>query len=215
MLPETVGSAEIRIPDALYSKQREDVAKMRASLLACSDDPVTSTRALQNITVLRIYHQVSRIIRYLEMMDKIEDKLYESIDYRLDSMNTESPTAWMTLLSIQEKLQENMISSHKLLQPYLNVEEFSLQSLMPVSSSSAVETGDTAILSKSSRDKLRQSAQQVLAALNDADKDDSVQSDEHQSESASGESEPQSESQVVAATILQSLEPQEVGESNA
>ena len=188
---------------------------MRASLLACSDDPVTSTRALQNITVLRIYHQVSRIIRYLEMMDKIEDKLYESLDHRLDNMNTESPTAWMTLLSIQEKLQENMISSHKLLQPYLNVEEFSLQSLMPVSSSNAVETGDTAILSKSSRDKLRQSAQQVLAALNEADRDDSVQSEEPQPESTSNESEPQSESQVIAATILQSLEPQEVGESNA
>ena len=214
MLPETVGSAEVRIPDALYSKQREDVAKMRASLLACSDDPVTSTRALQNITVLRVYHQVSRIIRYLEMMDKIEDKLYQAIDYRLDSMNIENSTAWMTLIEIQERLQENLIQSHKLLQPYLNVEEFSLQSLMPVSSTSAVETGAASVLSKSSRDKLRQSAQQVLEALNEADDSESTASSEIVQES-SEENQETSETQVVATTILESLEFQEVGEPNA
>ncbi len=172
MLPETVGNAEVQIMmDPLYSKQREDVAKMRASLLACSntDDPATSTRALKNITVLRIYHQVSRIIRYLEMMDKIEDKLYQSLDYRLDHMDVENPTAWMTLITVQEKLQKNLIESHKLLQPYLNVEEFSMQSLMPATSNSSIESGEAAILSKSSRDKIRQSAQQVLAALNELD----------------------------------------------
>lgn len=172
MLPETVGNADIRLPDALYSKQREDVAKMRASLLACSDDPVTSTKALQNITVLRVYHQVSRIIRYLEMMDKIEDKLYQSLDARLDNMDINSPTAWMTLITIQEKLQRNLIESHKLLQPYLNVEEFQLQSLMPVSSTSSVESGAAAVLPKASRDKLRQSAQQVLAALEEVEASD-------------------------------------------
>lgn len=172
MLPETVGNAEsvIRITDPLYSKQREDVAKMRASLLACSDDPVTSTKALQNITVLRVYHQVSRIIRYLEMMDKIEDKLYESLDYRLDHMDIENPTAWMMLITVQEKLQRNLIESHKLLQPYLNVEEFSLQSLMPTASTaSSIESGTAAVLPKSSRDKLRQSAQQILSELEKAD----------------------------------------------
>lgn len=168
MLPETVGTADVHLMDALYSKQREDVAKMRASLLSCSgDDPVTATRALQNITVLRIYHQVSRIVRYLEMMDKIEDKLYESLDYRLDHMDTSNSTAWMTLITIQEKLQKNLLESHKLLQPYLNVDEFSIQSLMPVTTNSSIENGTTAVLPKSSRDKLRQSAQQVLAALGD------------------------------------------------
>jgi len=172
MLPETVGNAEIHIPDALYSRQREDVAKMRASLLACSDDPITSTKALQNITVLRVYHQVSRIIRYLEMMDKIEDKLYQSLDYKLDTLDIENPTSWMMLLSIQEKLQKNLIESHKLLQPYLNVEEFQLQSLMPVSTSSSVENGAASVLPKSSRDKLRQSAQQVLAALEEVEAND-------------------------------------------
>ena len=214
MLPETVGSAEVRIPDALYSKQREDVAKMRASLLACSDDPVTSTKALQNITVLRVYHQVSRIIRYLEMMDKIEDKLYESIDSRLDRLDTNNPTAWMTLISIQEKLLKNMTESHKLLQPYLNVEEFSLQSLMPVSSASAVESGTASVLPKSSRDKLRQSAQQVLAALNEADNSENQEPSELVQET-SEENQETPETQVVAATVLESLEFQEVGEPNA
>ena len=172
MLPETVGNAEsaIRITDPLYSKQREDVAKMRTSLLACSDDPVTSTKALQNITVLRVYHQISRIIRYLEMMDKIEEKLYESLDYRLDNMDVENPTAWMMLLNVQERLQKNMIDSHKLLQPYLNVEEFSLQSLMPTATTaSSIESGTSAVLPKASRDKLRQSAQQILSELERAD----------------------------------------------
>lgn len=178
MLPETVGNAEtkIRVSDPLYSKQREDVAKMRTSLLACSDDPLTSTKALTNITVLRVYHQVSRIIRYLEMMDKIEDKLYESLDYRIDHMDIENPTTWMMLLTVQEKLQKNLIESHRLLQPYLNVEEFSLQSLMPTTSS-PVESGAAAVLPKSSRDKLRQSAQQVLAALNEVEQADTITGD--------------------------------------
>lgn len=177
MLPETVGNAEsvVRLTDPLYSKQREDVAKMRTSLLACSDDPVTSTKALQNITILRVYHQISRIIRYLEMMDKIEEKLYESLDYRLDNMDVENPTSWMMLLNVQERLQKNMIESHKLLQPYLNVEEFSFQSLMPTATTaSSIESGVTAVLPKASRDKLRQSAQQVLAALEEADRADAA-----------------------------------------
>ena len=116
------------------------------------------------------HHQASFSIKYLEMMDKIEEKLYESIDARLDKLDVENPTAWMTLLTIQTKLQENMINSHKLLQPYLNLEEFSFQSLMPTASTaSSVESGTAAVLPKSSRDKLRQSAQQVLAALNEVE----------------------------------------------
>ena len=95
----------VRIHDPLLRKQKEDVAKMRASLLSCSDDPTSSTTALKNITVLRVYHQISRIIRYLEMMDKIEDKLYESIDYQLDNLNTSNPVTWMQLLTLQERMQ--------------------------------------------------------------------------------------------------------------
>lgn len=166
MLPETVGNAEIHIPDALYSRQREDVAKMRASLLACSDDPVTSTKALQNITVLRVYHQVSRIIRYLEMMDKIEDKLYQSLDYKLDTLDVENPTSWMTLITIQEKLQANMLASHKLLQPYIdNMNQWKdwENSILAAEASQGPASGE--ILPRGTRNSIRLAAQQVLSLL--------------------------------------------------
>lgn len=148
--------------DPLVKKQNEDVAKMRASLLACSDNPETATYAIKNITMLRVYHQISRIIRYLDMMDKIEEKLYESIDYALESVALENPTTWMMLMNMQERLQRSMLESHKLLQPYLNVEEFGIADLI-VSSESPSDT--PMLIDKDSRDRLRLSAQQILIAL--------------------------------------------------
>lgn len=166
---KTVNSP-LSIKDPLIAKQKEDVAKMRASLLCCSDDPYTATQAMKNITVLRVYHQISRIIKYLEMMDKIEDKLYESIDAQLEKMDTDSPVTWMTLLNIQEKLQKNLIDSHKLLQPYLNVQEFVIEDLAPTVTASPNGDGSS-ILSRESRDKLRSSAQQVLSILGPVEED--------------------------------------------
>lgn len=156
----------LSIQDPIIAKQKEDVARMRASLLCCSDDPYTATQAMKNITVLRVYHQVSRIIKYLEMMDKIEDKLYESIDIQLDNMDSASPVTWMTLLNIQEKLQKCMIDSHKLLQPYLeqmkDIEEFVVISERVVDE----QTEDiNKLISKESRERLRSTAQQVLSLL--------------------------------------------------
>lgn len=163
MRPETVGSDIVsNSVDPLLRKQREDVAKMRASLLACSDDPSSTVTAIRNITVLRIYHQISRIIRYLDMMDKIEDKLYRSIDNAMDRMDEDSPVTWMTLMNIQERLQKNIIDSHKLLQPYLNIEEFGMNDLTV---SSTTSDNRDMIISRESRDRLRISAQQVLEAL--------------------------------------------------
>lgn len=161
---ETVDD-NVRISDPLIQKQKEDVARMRASLLSCSTDPSNATTAMKNITVLRVYHQVSRIIKYLEMMDKIEEKLYESIDASLDRMDSASPTTWMTLLNIQEKLQKNMLESHKLLQPYLNIEEFKIVDVVDKSQSDPQDQ----ILDKASRDKLRMSAQLVLDAIDSGD----------------------------------------------
>lgn len=156
--------------DPIIAKQKEDVARMRTSLLCCSDDPNTSVNAMKKITILRVYHQISRIIRYLEMMDKIESKLYESIDYRLDNIDTHNTTAWMQLLNLQERLQRNMIESHKLLQPYLNVKEFSMDDL---TSSALPQPGSSdSIMSRESRDKLRSSAQQILEALGEGDSSD-------------------------------------------
>lgn len=97
--------------DPLLQKQKSDVAKMRTALLSCSADPNNASVALQNITVLRIYHQVARIIRYLDMMDKLELKLYSSIEARMDRMRDEDMTTLMTLLNLQTQLQKNMIDS--------------------------------------------------------------------------------------------------------
>lgn len=158
---ETVETSVLH-KDPLLMKQKEDVAKMRASLLCCSDDPYSATAAIQNITVLRIYHQVSRIIKYLEMMDKLEDKLYESMEFAIDHMDPANTTTWMMLLSMQEKLQKSMIDSHKLLQPYLDVQELRIVDYIPTTTS----TNDaSSVIPRESRDKLRSSAQKVLQLI--------------------------------------------------
>ena len=150
------------ILDPLYQKQKEGVAKMRASLLACTEDSTMAKAAIQNISTLRVYHQIARIIRYLEMMDKLEDKLYSSIDATIDNANENSPSTWMMLLNIQERLQKTMIESHKLLQPYLDIQEFSIVEL---TAQSVDDNSRPMILNADSRDKIRSSAQAALEAL--------------------------------------------------
>lgn len=149
--------------DPLYLKQREDVAKMRTSLLACDLDPSLTTTSMKNIAVLRVYHQMSRIIKYTEMMDKIENKLYEAIDYTLDNMDTSRATSWMTLLKIQEQLQKNMIESQKILQPFLDLTEFMTENAAPKDDNSPTQTIS---MDANKREKLRSTARQVLAELN-------------------------------------------------
>ncbi len=161
---ETVNSSITPTQDPLIQKQREDVAKMRASLLCCNDDIYSAGQAIKRITVLRVYHQMNRIIRYLEMMDKIEAKIYESLDASLETMDIYEPSTWMALIAIQEKLQKNLIDSHKLLEPYMKPEMFNVESLAP----EVIETSDTnpaGVLTKESRENIRVNAQQVLAAL--------------------------------------------------
>lgn len=159
---ETVESYSITSEDPLYAKQKSDVAKMRTSILVCSDNPDLAKQALQNITVLRIYHQISRIIKYLDMMDKIEAKLYRSIDRQLDMLNDDSPNAMMVLLEIQEKLQKLMIDSQKLLQPYMDIADYA--SLQPTAATN--DNSISAVFDAKSREKLRSSAQAVLLELN-------------------------------------------------
>lgn len=148
----------------LYVNQTRDVANMRAALLNLNkSDPNAARRALQNITVLRVYHQISRIIRYTELMDRIEDKMYESIGMDLDAMDSMDPSTWRTLVSLQAKLQESMIESHKLLEPYLKLESLTSidipQEVDPTTSFTAV------IMDQESREKIRTSAQEVLTAI--------------------------------------------------
>ena len=148
----------------LYVNQCKDVANMRASLLSFNkSDPNSARRALQNITVLRVYHQISRIIRYTELIDKIEDKMYESINMDLEAMDSMDPSTWRTLLALQTKLQAAMIESHKLLEPYLNLETMTSVEVMPPDDPN--DSFTTMILDQQSREKIRTSAQEVLSAI--------------------------------------------------
>lgn len=158
---KTVDVLPASISDPLLQKQHEDVARMRTSLLCCTGDAYSVSKTVQDVTVMRVYHQVKRIVRFLDKMDELEEKLYESVDYRLDSIDVTNSTAWATLLNMQSQMMDNMIKSHKLLEPYLNLQEFFIDEVPSVQ-----EVPDGAsILSKTSRDKLRTSAQQVLAIL--------------------------------------------------
>lgn len=161
---ETVESS-LETIDPLVSKQKEDVARMRASLLACSTNLRSTREALQNITVLRLFHQMSRLIRYIEVMDKIEDKLYRSIDARLERMDDADPFTLAQLLKVQESLQKNMIESSKLLEPYLNISE-TVSEMMEEINSLDANTYDDSLIPKSDRDKLRLLAREVLNELN-------------------------------------------------
>lgn len=143
--------------------QSTEVAQMRNTLLTFNrDDPSSAKRALQYITVQRVYHQMSRIIRYTELIDKIEDKMYESIETNLDNMDSADPMTWKTLLTLQSKLQESMIESHKLLEPYLKLETLTS---VEVPKDDPNDTFTSMILDQQSREKLRTSAQEVLAAI--------------------------------------------------
>lgn len=154
---KTVEGSTIITTDPLSAKQHEGVAKMRASLLACSE-PELVPATIKQITTQRVIHQVARIIRYIDMMDKIEDALYTSIDRTLDSIDsTPGPMAMATLLTLQERLQNNMINSHKILEPYLNIVD--QVDMMP----EAVEPNE--IYDRSTRDKVRSAAQLLLAEL--------------------------------------------------
>lgn len=150
--------------DQLYSKQKEGVSKMRTSLLACN--PTNGSEllsAINNITAMRIYHQLSRIIRYTEMMDKLEKKMYESMDNMLDN-TYEDPVSMLALLKMQEQLQKSMIESHKLLQPYMNISEF--EHLQDIGSVEAREVNPAVkLISSRERDNIRNAASSALLKL--------------------------------------------------
>ena len=157
-----------RIQDSLLASKKEGVSKMRTSLLSCirDDTGLLTSKAINSITVMRVYHQLSRIIRYLEMMDKLEDKMYQALDYRLDTCDIQDKETLGMLLTIQERLQKSMIESHKLLQPYMDLQDMSIVDLMS-STAAPADTGDNPIkiMSPESRDRIRTSAQNLIAEL--------------------------------------------------
>lgn len=146
--------------DPLISKQKQDVAKMRTSLLACDSDPKYASSALRNIAVLQVYHQISRIIKYTEMCDRIEDAVYTKLETKLQ----DSTTSLEYLLVVQEKLQKLLVDSQKLLAPYLDMSEFIDQATAINEDTSEAQV--TVNLDVVKREKLRTSAKQVLKELN-------------------------------------------------
>lgn len=157
----------IDLEDKLYTQQKDDVQKMRSSLLACSGDIYSAQKAIQNITIMRIYHQMSRIIKYLEMMDKLEQKMYRSLDRTLEG-SADTPATVLLLLTIQEKMQKAMTESEKLLKPYLDAGLY--QDSFNSAQMGANEPAES-ILTPEARSKVRTSAQNILRALESGDTD--------------------------------------------
>ena len=158
--PKTVSTNLVDI----YAQQLEDVANMRTSLLAFDrTDPLAAKKALQNITVLRLHHQLSAIIRYTEIIDKLQDKLYTAIDHQLDELDEYDENTWKILMTMQSRLQETMIESHKLIEPYLKMETMAVVEVQ--SAEAPQETFASMILNQESREKLRTQAQAVIAML--------------------------------------------------
>ena len=159
---KTVDDYSISKIDELYKKQKEDVSRMRASLLSCSvDNPSSMVTSIQNITVMRIYHQLNRIIRYTELMDKLENKLYESIDHTVDNLDSGDAATWMALLEIQDRLQKSMIESHKLLQPYMDARTFNMDTIPSNEDNSQMK-----LINAQDRENIRNNASKVIRELN-------------------------------------------------
>lgn len=149
--------------DPLTAKQKSHTDEMRSALLACNFGDITSTKsALQYITLRRILHQVERIIKYTELMDRLEDKLYDSIDQNLAEMDEFDPNTMMMLLKVQSQLQTSMIESQKLLQPYL---EMDITVYAQPQSDDTQNSFMANIISQASRNTIRNGAQALLTEL--------------------------------------------------
>ena len=149
--------------DPLTKQQRSHTDEMRSALLSCNFGDITSTTsALKYITLRRILHQVERIIKYTELMDRLEDKLYDSIDQNLAEMDECDPSTMMLLLKVQSQLQTSMIESQKLLQPYLDMD---ISVYAPPQDVTPEDSFMANILPKESRNTIRSGAQALLTEL--------------------------------------------------
>ena len=147
----------------LLREQTEQAALMRDALLTCRTSSISNAKvALQNIAVLQIYHQVARIIRYIETMDRLEDKLYASIDANLSQMDDFDPNTMILLTKIQCDLQKSMVLSQDLLKPYLDID---IESIAPMKDIGGDDSFSSAIIPKESRNAIRTGAQALLTEL--------------------------------------------------
>ena len=162
---EIISESDVILEDPILKIQREDVAKMRSSLLCCNGDTSLIKRTLTDITVLRVYHEMSRIIRYTELMDKLEDKMYQSMEYTIDHADLNSTGTWLVFMEMQKNLQKSMANSYNLLKPYLSLSKTDMPAM-----TSATDVNVEAIpLDTKSRDSIRATAQHILSLLGDAD----------------------------------------------
>lgn len=179
--------------DPLLTEQKQQAAQMRDALLNCKKNDITSAKvALQNIAVLQVYHQVSRIIRYTELMDRIEDKLYDSIDANLAQMDEFDPNTMILLLKVQSQLQESMVLSQKLLEPYMNID---LASIAPPVEINENTSFGAAIIPKESRNVIRNGAQALLTELRNAEKPSEQSEVTEETEADDGNNQPDADTQ--------------------
>lgn len=152
----------------LFSEQAKDVENMRRSLLSFDKTDANAARkAIQNITLLRVYHQLERIVRYTEMIDKLEDRIYQSIDMKLANSDPDDEELYYSLIPIQERLQKMMIESHKLLEPYLEMEQ--LAALEVPQEADPANSFTSMLLEQESREKVRTGVQQLMSIINTFD----------------------------------------------
>lgn len=171
--PETVEISDIttldtdtKPEDALAVSQQSDISSMRSALLNCDRGNAASVSfALQTIFSMRVFHHLSRLIKYTEQMDKIEQKLYESMDRFMDNLDETDTSGWLALITAQEQLQRIMMNSQKLLEPYSNVSLY-------VPEQPVEDSFGNSILDQTERKKLRESAQFILDTLKESEKKD-------------------------------------------
>ena len=154
--------------DPLSSIKAEAIDRMKTAMLAASlDDPLSAATAIRQVTIMRVYHQVSRIVQYLDLMDKLEESLYKNIESELNLLEVESLSdsnfnTISKLLAIQEKLQKSIIESNKLLAPYLDMEQYPAFNTIEVST--PVSDNILSVESEQ-RNSLRETASSVLKEL--------------------------------------------------
>lgn len=155
--------------DSLYSKQIQEVSNMRAALLSCDSSNLRSVKTtMKNILVMQLTRNMSRIVKFSEVMDRLEDRLYQSVDYKISTIDDEAdPSGLYQLLKIQSQLIESMNESQKLLEPYLNG-KYNLDPIFTevIEEVPAEDSFGTKLIDKDSREKIRNSAQAVLNAIN-------------------------------------------------
>ena len=149
--------------DPLIFEQKEQANLMRKSLLTCRTGTISNAKvALQNIAVLQIYHEVARIIRFIEVMDRLEDKIYDSIDMNISGMESADPATMLMLVKVQGDLYKTMAMSQELLKPYMNID---LEAIAPMKDVNEDIPFGVAIIPKESRTAIRNGAQALLTEL--------------------------------------------------